>query len=119
MIEGVCRILKRMLRSGSSREFSFAPSGHRKNIFPPAQPTPPDSNPMNRLLIASAIALVAALSAEPAQAQKADSPSPPAGPECIVDIDVNDEVWLRNHKMTEADVNELVPSSNRTAARRC
>lgn len=31
-----------------------------------------------------------------------------AGPELIVDIDVNDEVWLREQPMTEADVDELV-----------
>ena len=29
-------------------------------------------------------------------------------PELIVDVDVNDEVWLRPHKMTEADVSDLV-----------
>ncbi|MCF6286084.1 MAG: hypothetical protein L3K26_12960, partial [Candidatus Hydrogenedentes bacterium] len=31
-----------------------------------------------------------------------------ASPELIVDIDVNDEVWMRDHAMTEADVNTLV-----------
>ena len=60
---------------------------------------------MDRLPIASAIALMLALRAGVALAQKTDSP---ARPELIVDIDVNDEVWLRNHNMTEADVNELV-----------
>ena len=33
-------------------------------------------------------------------------------PEVIVDIDVNDEVWLRKHQMTEADVEELVNQLN-------
>lgn len=60
---------------------------------------------MNRLLTASAVALIVALSGATAQAE---NPAPAARPECIVDIDVNDEVWLRDHKMTEADVNELV-----------
>jgi hypothetical protein len=31
-----------------------------------------------------------------------------ASPEPIVDVDVNDDVWLRAHKMTEADVATLV-----------
>jgi hypothetical protein len=30
-----------------------------------------------------------------------------AGPELIVDVDVNDDVWLRDHKMTEQDVKTL------------
>ncbi len=30
------------------------------------------------------------------------------GPELVVDVDVNDEVWLRDHAMTEQDVNTLV-----------
>lgn len=29
-------------------------------------------------------------------------------PELIVDVDINDEVWLRNHVMTESDVSALV-----------
>lgn len=31
-----------------------------------------------------------------------------AAPELVVDVDVNDEVWLREERMTEADVDELV-----------
>jgi hypothetical protein len=60
---------------------------------------------MTRLLFACALALVVSFSAAAALAQKPDAP---ARPECIVDIDVNDEVWLRDHNMTEADVKELV-----------
>jgi hypothetical protein len=37
-----------------------------------------------------------------------DAVAQKAGPELIVDVDVNDEVWLRPHKMTEADISELV-----------
>jgi hypothetical protein len=40
-----------------------------------------------------------------ASAQDAAKKAPP---KLIVDVDVNDEVWLRDHKMTEADVKELV-----------
>jgi len=29
-------------------------------------------------------------------------------PELVVDVDVNDEVWLREHAMTEADIVTLV-----------
>jgi hypothetical protein len=60
---------------------------------------------MNRLLIALALALLATLNPVVLLAENADAP---AKPELIVDIDVNDEVWLRDHKMTEADVKELV-----------
>jgi hypothetical protein len=34
-------------------------------------------------------------------------------PELIVDVDVNDEVWLRDHKMTEADIKALVAQLKR------
>jgi hypothetical protein len=34
--------------------------------------------------------------------------SPKPRPELIVDIDVNDEVWLRDHDLTAADVTDLV-----------
>ena len=37
-----------------------------------------------------------------------DAAAHKASPELIVDVDVNDEVWLRPHKMTEADVGDLV-----------
>ncbi|HEX4144783.1 MAG TPA: hypothetical protein VHY91_14860 [Pirellulales bacterium] len=59
---------------------------------------------MNRLLIASAFALLVIGGAAVARAQKADARKVS---ELIVDIDVNDEVWLRDHNMTEADVKEL------------
>jgi hypothetical protein len=35
-------------------------------------------------------------------------PAPASHPELIVDVDVNDEVWLRDHAMTEQDVVALV-----------
>lgn len=38
----------------------------------------------------------------------AEAPGSKASPELIVDVDVNDEVWLRARKMTEADVKILV-----------
>lgn len=38
---------------------------------------------------------------------------PTSRPELIVDIDVNDEVWLRDHDMTEADVKDLVVQLHR------
>src|ERR1700722_14824868 len=60
---------------------------------------------MNRIRILPLVALMAAIFPAIVHSQKTDSM---ARPECIVDIDVNDEVWLRDHKMTEADVNELV-----------
>ena len=37
-----------------------------------------------------------------------DAAAQGTSPELIVDVDVNDEVWLRPHKMTEADVSDLV-----------
>lgn len=37
----------------------------------------------------------------------------PATPELIVDVDVNDEVWLRDRAMTEADVQALVAALKR------
>jgi len=36
-----------------------------------------------------------------------------ASPELIVDVDVNDEVWLRDHKMTEGDVKDLAAKLKR------
>ncbi|MHB8969126.1 MAG: hypothetical protein ACYC3X_04155 [Pirellulaceae bacterium] len=51
------------------------------------------------------LALLAALAGGNAGAPAADSPAPA---ELIVDVDVNDEVWLRDHQMTEADVRALV-----------
>ena len=39
---------------------------------------------------------------------KAQSVEPKKLPELIVDVDINDEVWLRGHTMTEGDVSELV-----------
>ena len=50
---------------------------------------------MTRFLIAAVALLIACLGAVAAQAQKAASLAPAAGPQCIVDVDVNDEVWLR------------------------
>jgi len=38
----------------------------------------------------------------------AQSVAPKGAPELIVDVDINDEVWLRDHAMTEGDVAELV-----------
>lgn len=38
-------------------------------------------------------------------------------PELIVDIDVNDEVWLRKHAMTESDVGELVTKLKNSGCR--
>ena len=35
-------------------------------------------------------------------------PNRDATPELVVDIDFNDEVWLRDHKISEAEVGELV-----------
>lgn len=40
-----------------------------------------------------------------------------AGPELIVDVDVNDDVWLRAHKMTEADVVALVAQLRQNGCR--
>jgi len=38
-------------------------------------------------------------------------------PELIVDVDVNDEVWLRKHTMTEGDVGELVAKLKNSGCR--
>jgi len=40
-----------------------------------------------------------------------------AGPELIVDVDVNDDVWLRARKMTEADVKTLVAQLKQNGCR--
>jgi len=43
----------------------------------------------------------------------AENAAEPARPELIVDVDVNDEVWLRDHNLTEVDVKELVANLKR------
>ncbi len=59
--------------------------------------------------IASTLLLMLSVAMGGTIATAADAaPAQRASPELIVDVDVNDEVWLRPHKMTEADVNELV-----------
>lgn len=50
-------------------------------------------------------ALTTLLALRAAQSQAIE---PPSGPELVVDIDVNDEVWLREAPMTEVDVDALV-----------
>ena len=61
---------------------------------------------MTRHWFALLILLVGPLALAPgADEPKADSSK---SPELIVDVDVNDEVWLRDHQMTVADVEELV-----------
>lgn len=58
---------------------------------------------MRRIL--TALLLVFPLAGGFVDALGADSK---ASSELIVDVDVNDEVWLRGGKMTEADVKDLV-----------
>jgi hypothetical protein len=48
-------------------------------------------------------------------AARADDPRP--SPQLIVDVDINDEVWLRNHKMTEGDVRTLVAQLQQNGCR--
>ncbi len=55
--------------------------------------------------------LVLAIYASGSVAARGDGPG--VSPELIVDVDVNDEVWLRNHKMTEGDINTLVTQLKR------
>ena len=58
--------------------------------------------------IASTLLFVLSVSCEGAVATARDAAADKASPELIVDVDVNDEVWLRPHKMTEANVGDLV-----------
>ena len=44
-------------------------------------------------------------------ALRADGPG--VSPQLIVDVDVNDDVWLRDHKMTEGDIKTLVAQLKR------
>ncbi len=60
---------------------------------------------MRRIAETLLFALLVACGGTDARAQDA---APQALPELIVDVDVNDEVWLRDHKLTEADVKTLV-----------
>lgn len=55
--------------------------------------------------------LVLAIYASGSVAARGDGPG--VSPELIVDVDVNDEVWLRDHKMTEGDINTLVTQLKR------
>ena len=54
----------------------------------------------------AAVLLVLGICAGGSLAVRADGPR--LSPELIVDVDVNDEVWLRDHKMTEGDIKTLV-----------
>ena len=58
--------------------------------------------------IASTVLFVLSVLCEGAIATAQDAAAEKVSPELIVDVDVNDEVWLRPHKMTEVDVNGLV-----------
>ena len=58
------------------------------------------------LLVMLSVAVGGTVTAERAAAEQAAAER--AAPELIVDVDVNDEVWLRPGKMTEADVSDLV-----------
>ena len=60
---------------------------------------------MRRFAAACLVVLLTVLGEEVATTQ---TTSPDAVPELIVDVDINDEVWLRNHNMTGGDVRELV-----------
>ena len=61
-------------------------------------------NVMTRIASTPLLMLSMAVGGTIATARAAEN----AFPELIVDIDVNDEVWLRPHKMTEAGVSDLV-----------
>ncbi len=57
------------------------------------------------LIHLSAVCLTVVAGVVAATAQDAETKG---SPELIVDVDINDEVWLRDHAMTEDDVGELV-----------
>ena len=59
---------------------------------------------MKCIIVSLSIVLMAYAGGK-AAAQSVDSRSPP---DLIVDVDINDEVWMRSHPMTEEDVSTLV-----------
>jgi hypothetical protein len=61
-------------------------------------------------LLATAL-LVLVVCAGGTVALRADGPG--VSPQLIVDVDVNDDVWLRDHKMTEGDIKTLVAQLKR------